>query len=358
MKSMPSSKTLWTAVALAVLGLVLPLQNVQAALTADQQIIENHLPAGVVLESPGIGETLATDQEIATATAAAVTDASLTALNAVAAAVSFRHSTTTLVVLEVAKASPTQSTNIVRAAFQNLVLTTADGEIVDDVAAAAAIMANTATGIQTSAASATAKKTALTNAVKEAVTRALSVKGPTAKSSQVYVPKNGVLDNKTETGNTKNDGKAPSKGAAGVVTGAVAETQIVNNLTTANKALVAAIVTAAVQKGSAYFLEISQAAATAAAYVYANHVASKVTAFDTGGGDTNIVNAAYAGLPAAKKTAANKTAITAAVKFGLGEAKLAMTNVAHMGAGAKGVLNYADNSGNPTGTAVTDITGL
>jgi hypothetical protein len=250
--------------------------------------------------------------------------------------------------------------SIVKATFKNADLTGGT----DPAARTAAVMANITCAINANAATSLGGKfsdnhiKAVQKAVAIGVASVKKLKGVAGVNVKVAV--GGLMDNKVVkvkgVGNINavGDGLAPAPGAAGLVTGAIAQAQGVADYT--SNELVGAIVKGAVKKAKNLYLEIAQAAATSAGVVVANGVAANVDTFATEGGDDVIINAVLAALGA--NGPKKKQLIIDTVAFGLAQAKLWINNglVADAGAGAAGIAYYAHN--NCTGPKVTDISGL
>lgn len=189
---------------------------------------------------------------------------------------------------------------------------------------------------------------ALKHSVSTMVKAVAGLQGNTAV--KVNVPTGGKIgDRMDDDDGTTGDGKAQAYEAAGAVTGAVAQFQQVNSF--AGNSLVNAVVSAAAKAAPKRSLEIAQAAATAAAFVYGSSAN-----FLAGGGDKLILKAMQKGL-GPDRWAQQKARVKQAVLFGIDQAGLALNgDTGALGAGAAGINNYAFN--NCTGIPVTDISGF
>jgi 7-cyano-7-deazaguanine synthase in queuosine biosynthesis len=327
-----------------------------AALTADQKVLAHELST----IAPGVSLSAApyaSFDQLGAATAKAITDGQLSVTRAVNAAYTLPNSgvdyrnADPFVILAVSRqvaGDYSQIKQAVQAAYSNA-LANVTPFTSDDAAVAAALSSSAARGIMTSSTTPAKKTLALVTAVKTGVSASLALKGAVIKN---YQPATG----KVTTG--------AAVGAAGVVTGVVAQAQRIGS--SANNAIVAAIVTGAVSVDYKQYLQITQAAAEAVAYVFAfnsKDVAKFSSAFLVDAVKLGLKTAlkAYASNPAASKVIQgylNQGAyIQSVVAFGVNAAKLALAgDSSYLGAGAAGVADYSFNSG--TGSPVTDITGL
>lgn len=326
------------------------------ALTADQTIIANELKT----IAPSVSLTakpFASYDQLAAATAKAVADGKLPVNRAVDAAYTLPNSGldyrnadpfVLLAVSQQVAANYTQIKLAVQAAYTDALTNVTPGTS-DDASVASALSSSAARGIMSSTATPATKALSVVTAVKTAVTASLSLKGALIKE---YDP----TTNKVVT--------EAATGAAGVVTGAVAQTQKINS--TANNSVVAAIVTGAVSVDYKQYLEITQAAVESAAYVFAFN-SKDVSKFS----GAFLTDAVILGLQTAAKAYASNAAtlavingylshsayIQSVVNFGINAAKLALAgDSSYLGAGAAGVLDYSFNTS--TGQPITDITGL
>jgi hypothetical protein len=134
----------------------------------------------------------------------------------------------------------------------------------------------------------------------------------------------------------------PAKGSAGAVTGLVSQLEGYGGTSvSALHPLAAAAITAAAKAAKKEGLEIAQAAAQAAQFVY------QLFPGNSGEIDAAYKTAIVDAITAAGVVAAGPNLLNA-VEFGVDEAVLG-----HLGAGARGINNYTHHSG--TGAPVTDI---
>jgi hypothetical protein len=348
--------------------------NLASGTTAINQALSGTLTSGSASLTPGPGQRPPTNTELAQAVGLAISSTTATLSDSiVGAATSYNSDIAPMIVgaavteelnltgndaTDFATANSTTA-KIVTASYTYAKLSTR----LDPTSAASAIMAEVMTGIHANQGTLGSNYTsAVQNAVLYSVLSVRSITGGAA--AQVLVPKagqagyshlGGLLDNKAGVGNRKNDGKAPSTAPAAIVTSAVSQVQGVGQYT--SNALVYAVVQTAVLGARNLYLEIAQAATTAAAIVSGN-----AAAFDAQNGDSLIIAAVLQGLPAAQR-AAKRIYVVEAVKWGIRQAKIALAygpatagGIKYDGAGAKGIAYYAYN--NCTGTPVTDINGL
>jgi len=341
------------ALAAIFVGSLFIAQSAMADLSLDQQAIQNLLPTGVYLtQAP-----YATYEQLANATAAAVTTSALSPDRAIAAAFALDSGTTggtdyrnadgavLQALLTEIGGNKTSVITAVNSAFSSSNIGSVLSSVSDDTAIAALLSSGIFNGLQKATVKSSQvgpiRNAAVTAAIKAAV---LSIPDGT----QIAVPKNGPVDN--ASGSTAGDGLAASKAAAGVVTGLVSQYQLG---TTKSNSVVSAIVKNAVKADKTDYLQIAQAAAEAAAYVFGLSNTGGANAFSVGF-ITNAVKAAFGTVGATKAKY-----ISDAVNFGKSLAiayGLTSANIT-LGAGAAGIADYTYTGGS-SGTPVTDITGL
>ncbi|MGC3988462.1 MAG: hypothetical protein QM796_02015 [Chthoniobacteraceae bacterium] len=341
------------ALAAILTGGLLLTQSAMATLTADQSTIQNLLPTGVFLEQA----PYATYDQLANATAAAVATSALTPDRAIAAAFALDSATTGGTDYRNADGAVVQSllTQVggnkaqvivaVNAAFSASNIGSVLSSVSDDTAIAALLSSGIFNGLQ----KAVAKKALIgpiRNAAVTAAIKAAVISIP--DGADIAVPKNGPVDN--ALGSTAGDGLGASKAAAGVVTGLVSQYQLG---TTKSNSVVAAIVKNAVKADKTDYLQIAQAAAQAAAYVFGLSNTGGANAF-AAGFIINAVKAAFGTVGATKAkyiSDAVNFGKSLAIAYGLTSAQITL------GAGAAGIADYTYTGGS-SGTPVTDITGL
>ncbi len=170
-----------------------------------------------------------------------------------------------------------------------------------------------------------------------------SLKAVVSAAVKASITLTGLDPNFQQVGTNGSASGAVSTGPAGVITGYVSQ-----YAKPTSTDFVDAVLNAAAKSAKAYVLQIAQAAAEAAAYVYDTHNATPAGA-GTYAGIVNALNGVNPTLTSAQ--------IRAAVDFGIAQAQsLAGGNLAAAGAGAAGVMNYTTHP--VTGNFVTSILDL
>jgi len=365
-------------------------QSAFAALTAPAQEIEAQLTSitagAATLEVPvPAGKRAPTNQELAAATGLAIEDPAgvlgqpAQTPDAIAqAGVLYRPSAAPVIarvvtaeILDGGADGPITSVNkftkqqtLAGKTLQTMMQAAGISSMVDPAAGAAAITANAIcavedTGVLTVAQQKSAYKKLVTKAVRSVrsvVSAASLVNVPDADDptmQSLYPKLTGAANGGTRSSDNKdsipNDGKAPSKAVAGVVTGAVTEIQDPGSF--ASNTYIKAVIQAAVLAAPESFAEIAQAAATAAAVVFGD-----ADLFATQGAAL-IRQAVKVGL-GTLATGGRASRTKEAVAFGIAEAKLVLAgSTTNYGAGAQGVANYSWNN-RVNGSPVTDTTGF
>jgi hypothetical protein len=319
-------------------------------------VLDPYLPPGVHLDSA----PYATYQQLADAAGAAAVAGVLPPDNIVQTAFNLGPSTTggpdyrnadglvLKAVLAQVGGNITQVRATVAAAFLSSNIGSITSTAADDSSVASALSAGIFTGLQQATVRqrliGRIRNAAVVEAIKGAMVATTFSDGP-----QIAVPQSGPVD--ALYGNPT-DGLAASKPAAGVITGIVSQYQLG---TTKSNGVVGAIIRIAVQTDKSDYLQIAQAAAQTAAYVFSLSNVGGANAFGAGFIMQAVKHAFNPlGIVSAKKAGY----IRDAVNFGKSLAiayQLTSSDVT-LGAGAAGVADYTYSGG--SGTPVTDITGL